>query len=446
MAWGFETDPEFQSRLDWMDNFVREEIEPLEMVLGDPFDRADRRSQLAVKPLVERVKEEGLWACHLGPELGGPGYGQVKLALMNEILGRSRWAPSIFGCQAPDSGNAEILAHYGTDEQKQRYLTPLLDGVVSSAFSMTEPTAGANPLLFTTRAERSANGWILNGEKWFVSNASVSAFHIVMAVTDPDADPHRRMSMFVVPADTKGVEVVRDLHTVAGHGTEGDHHSTHAHLRYSDVELPDSALLGERGAAFAIAQTRLGGGRVHHAMRTIGMLRSAFDMMCERAVSRHTTQGTLADLQMTKEKIADSWIEIEQFRLLVLRTAWLIDKHQDYRAVRKDISAVKAAMPRVLHDVVLRALHLHGALGLSTDMPFSAMLLSSEVIAIADGPTEVHKLTLAKELLKGYEPAPGLFPTAHLPTRREEAIAKFGERIEALVLNDSSESVVGARP
>ncbi|WP_099023037.1 acyl-CoA dehydrogenase family protein [Mycolicibacterium palauense] len=442
MAWDFETDPEFQRKLDWMDGFVRDEIEPLELLLGDPFDRSDHRSQSAAQPLVDQVKEQGLWACHLGPELGGQGYGQVKLALMNEILGRSRWAPSIFGCQAPDSGNAEILAHFGSDEQKERYLRPLLDGLISSAFSMTEPAAGADPLLFTTRADRTSDGWILNGEKWFVSNASVSAFHIVMAVTDPDAEPHRRMSMFVVPADTPGVQVVRDVHTLSGHGTEGDHHSTHAFLRYSDVQLPESALLGERGSAFAIAQTRLGGGRVHHAMRTIGMLRAAFDMMCERAVSRRAGGGTLADLQMTKEKVADSWIEIEQFRLLVLRTAWLIDKHRDYRMVRKDIAAVKAIMPKVLHDVVQRALHLHGALGISTEMPFSAMLLTAEVMGTADGPTEVHKLTLGKAVLKNYQPAPGVFPTAHLPTRREAAVARFADRIEALVLSDSPDSAV----
>jgi acyl-CoA dehydrogenase len=202
------------------------------------------------------------------------------------------------------------------------------------------------------------------------------------------------------------------------------------------MRVPADNLLGDEGAAFAIAQTRLGGGRIHHAMRTIALVRQAFDMMCERAISRQTSAGTLASFQMTQEKIADSWIEIEQFRLLVLRTAWLIDKHQDYRAVRKDIAAVKIAMPKVLHDVAQRALHLHGALGVSTEMPFAAMLIGSEVMGLADGPTEVHKITLARELLRDRVPAPGLFPTGHLPTRRAESRARYADLLEHAVGND----------
>ncbi|WP_328660262.1 acyl-CoA dehydrogenase family protein [Nocardia salmonicida] len=428
MAWDFETDREYQKQLDWADTFVRQEIEPLDLVLDNPYDKSDARAMALAQPLKDEVKAHGLWACHLGPELGGPGYGQVKLALLNETLGRSKWAPSIFGCQAPDSGNAEILAHYGTVEQKAAYLQPLLDGDIGSCFVMTEPHAGADPTLFTTTATRADTDWVINGEKWFASEAAFASFFIVMAVTDPDASAHHGMSMFIVDPTTPGVEIVRNV----GTGTRDGHH---AYLRFTDVRIPADAMLGGQGQAFAVAQTRLGGGRVHHAMRTIALVRKAFDLLCERAVSRETKNGTLGTLQMTQERIADSWVEMEQFRLLVLRTAWLIDKHQDYRAVRKDISAIKAAMPKVLHDVAQRAMHLHGSLGISNEMPFSDMMVESEIMAIADGPTEVHKIMVAREILKHYSPTPGLWPTGHLPTRRVAAEAHIARRIELVVGN-----------
>ena len=206
MSWDFETDSEYQRLLDWASNFVTTEVEPLDLVLGDPFDKSDRRAMAMVKPLEGQVKEQGLWACHLGPELGGKGYGQVKLALLNEIIGRSRWAPSVFGCQAPDSGNAEILAHYGSSAQKARYLRPLLDGEISSCYSMTEPHGGADPTLFRTTATRAGNEWVINGEKWFSSNARYASFMIVMAVTNADVSAYKGMSMFIVPAETPGVQ------------------------------------------------------------------------------------------------------------------------------------------------------------------------------------------------------------------------------------------------
>ena len=429
MAWDFETDPSFQSELDWVDAFVRDEVEPLDFVLGDPYDKSDERAMAVVRPLQQKVKDRGLWAAHLGPDLGGQGYGQLKLALLNEILGRSRWAPSIFGCQAPDSGNAEILAHYGTAEQKAKYLQPLLDGAISSCYSMTEPHAGADPTLFTTRAVRDGDEWVINGEKWFSSNARFASFLIVMAVTNPDVSAYKGMSMFLVPSDTPGVNIVRNV----GVGTEAGDHGSHGYMRYEDVRVPADHLLGEEGNAFVIAQTRLGGGRIHHAMRTIAQVRKAFDMMCERVVSRQTREGPLASLQMVQEKVADSWIEIEQFRLLVLRTAWLIDKHRDYKKVRKDIAAVKVAMPKVFHDVVQRAMHLHGALGVSNEMPFVGMMVGAEVMGIADGPTEVHKLTIARQLLKDYQPVSGLWPSEHVPTKRDEARARFAELVEHAV-------------
>jgi acyl-CoA dehydrogenase len=431
MSWDFETDAEFQRELDWITEFVREEVEPLDLVLGDPYDKSDKRAMSIVKPLQQTVKDRGLWACHLGPELGGQGYGQLKLALMQELLGRSGWAPSVFGCQAPDSGNAEILAHYGSESQKARYLQPLLDGEISSCYSMTEPHAGADPTLFKTTAVRDGDDWVINGQKWFSSNARFSSFLISMVVTDPEASPYNGMSMFIVPTDTPGVNIVRNV----GVGTERAEEGSHAYIHYEDVRVPADHLLGEPGSAFVIAQTRLGGGRIHHAMRTIAQVRRAFDMMCERALSRNTRGGKLAELQMVQEKIADSWIEIEQFRLLVLRTAWMIDKHIDYRRVRKDIAAVKVAMPKVYHDVVQRAMHIHGALGVSNEMPFSRMLIAAEVMGIADGPTEVHKVTIARQVLRDYEAVEGLWPSQHLPSRRDAARKKFADVLELEVGN-----------
>lgn len=424
--WDFETEPEYQAKLDWVEEFMREKVEPLDFLAVSPADKSDPKVMAAIRPLQREVREHGLWACHLGPELGGPGYGQVKLALLNEILGRSRWAPSIFGCQAPDTGNSEILAMYGTPEQKSRYLQPLLDGEISSCFSMTEPHAGADPGLFTCRAERDGDHWVINGEKFFSSNARYASFFIVMCVTNPEARTYDRMSQFIVPADTPGIEIIRNI----GTGDEPAGHGSHAYLRYNDVRVPADHLLGEEGGAFAIAQARLGGGRIHHAMRTIALARRALDMMCERAVSRTTRHGQLGKLQMTQEKIADSWLQIEQFRLLVLRTAWLIDKHQDYQAVRQDIAAVKVAMPAVLHDVAQRALHLHGALGVSNEMPFVKMMVRAETMGIADGPTEVHKITMARQILKRYAPVDTLFPSGHLPTRREAAEKLLAETFE----------------
>jgi acyl-CoA dehydrogenase len=426
MSWDFETDPEFQSKLDWADAFVKAEIEPLDLVVHNPYDKSNRRVMDLVRPLQQQVRDHGLWACHLGPELGGAGYGQVKLALLNEVLGRSSWAPTVFGCQAPDSGNAEILAHYGTEAQKARYLTPLLNGEISSCYSMTEPHAGADPTLFITRGERDGDEWVISGEKWFSSNARFASFLIVMAVTNPDVSAYQGMSMFIVPAETAGIEILRNV----GIGTEAEAEGSHAYIRYNGVRVPADHVLGGEGQAFAIAQTRLGGGRIHHAMRTIAIVQQAFDMMCERALSRSTRTGPLASLQLTQERIAESWIEIEQFRLLVLRTAWLIDKHHDYRKVRKDISAIKAAMPKVLFDVVQRSMHLHGSLGISNEMPFSQWMVTAEALALADGPTEVHQLALARDLLKGYSAHDGLFPSTHLPTRREAARQKFAAFLE----------------
>ena len=439
MAWDFETDPEFQKKLDWIEEFMRDEVEPLSHLGMAVFSTLGREK--FIKPLQQKVKDQGLWACHLGPELGGQGFGQLKLALMNEKLGRNGLAPSVFGCQAPDSGNAEIIAHYGTEAQKERYLWPLLNGEIRSAFSMSEPSGGSDPLTFTTRAVLDGKEWVINGEKWFSTNARYSKVLVLYAITDPDAkDPYRRTSIFLVPTDTPGVEIIRNVGVGAGGEIGG---GNEGYVRYNNVRLPYDALLGDRGAAFVIAQVRLGGGRVHHAMRTVGACRHALDLMCQRAVSRTTRDGRLADLQMVQEQIADSWIAVESFRLLVMRTAWLIDKHKDYQKVRKDIAAIKVAMPKVYHDVATKAAHLHGALGVSNEMPFMRMVTSALVMGIADGPTEVHKVTLAKQILKDYTPDNDLFPAYHIPKQQEEARARFkaelGELKDAYVAQRAAE-------
>ena len=418
--WCFETNPEYQKKLDWVDRFMKEEVEPLDYLGVSPYEVASEKRNAAVRPLQAEVRRQGLWACHLGPEHGGQGYGQVKLGLLNELLGRSHFGPTVFGCQAPDSGNAEILAHFGTPEQKAKYLQPLLDNQIVSCFSMTEPQGGADPKVFTTRAELVGDEWVINGEKWFSSHAHVASFLIVMAVTDPDAPPYRRLSTFIVPSDTPGITMLRNL-PVGYHGSP-----SHAYLRYENVRVPKDHLLGERGGGFVVAQTRLGGGRIHHAMRTIGQVKKSFDMMCERALSRHTQGSLLADKQMVQEKIADSWTEIQQFRLLVLQTAWKIDKYKDYLKVRKDISAVKALMPKVFHDVAARALHIHGSLGVTPDMPFAEQVIESFHMGLADGPTEVHKVTVARQVLRDYTGTNGMFPTKHGPALKAAALAKLG--------------------
>ncbi len=426
MSWSFETDSAFQEELDWIDDFTREEIEPLDLVFrepGDPWD-PDSPAAAAMAPLRAIVKEKKLWACHLGPELGGGGYGQVKLGLMNEILGRSRFGPSVFGCQAPDSGNAEILAHFGNEDQKSRFLQPLLDGEIASCYSMTEPQAGADPAEFTCVATRDGDDWVINGEKWFASHARFSAFLLVMVVTDTDVSIHKGASILLVEQGTPGMEIIRNS-AVGPYVEQGD--GVHAYIRFENCRVPAANLLGEEGGGFLVAQTRLGGGRVHHAMRSVGVLKKAMDMMCERALSRTTKGEALAQKQFTQEKIADTYTQILQYRLHVLYTAWLIDKHKEYnREVRKEIAAIKAATPRVLQEVIYRVMHLHGSLGMSDETPLMTMWANIPELGVVDGPTEVHKVTVARTVLRDYSPAPGLFPTYHTPTVRAKAMEKYG--------------------
>jgi acyl-CoA dehydrogenase len=425
--WDFSTEPEFQEKLDWIAEFVANEIEPLDLAFSSHvvYDRSHPMHRTVIPPLQEQVKAQNLWACHLGPDLGGLGYGQLKLGLMNEILGRSNFAPMVFGCQAPDSGNAEILAHYGTEEQKAKYLQPLLDGKIVSCYSMTEPQAGSDPAQFTCRAWKDGDEWVIDGEKWFSSNLRYASFAIVMAVTDPDVPVYQGTSMFLVPTDTPGIEIIRNV----GLGGEKPDEGSHAYVRYNQVRVPADHVLGGEGQAFVIAQTRLGGGRIHHAMRTVGVCQKAFDMMCERALSRVTQGEVLARKQMVQEKIADSYIQLQGFRLQVLHAAWMIDQHGG-AAARTEIAMVKVLTPKVLHDIVYNALHLHGSLGTSNEMPLMGLWSMMPVMGIADGPTEVHKVTIARKVLKEYRPSDGLFPSTHLPPRVAAAREKFADLLE----------------
>jgi acyl-CoA dehydrogenase len=425
MAWDFSTEPDFQAKLDWADAFVRAECEPLDLALPHPHEFAPPTDEVrkVIDPLKQQVRDQELWACHLGSDLGGQGYGQLKLALLNEILGRSSWAPVIFGTQAPDTGNAEILAHYGTEEQKQRYLKPLLEGEVFSCYSMTEPHAGSDPKEFTTRAWRDGEEWLIEGEKFFSSNARNAAFLIVMAVTDPDAPPYERMSMFLVPADTPGVVIERNIAVM----NDPVDSAMHALIRYEQVRVPIDSLLGEVGGGFRVAQTRLGGGRIHHAMRTVARCRQALDMMCERALSRRTQGSLLADKQLVQAQIAESWTQLTQLRLMVLYTAWLIDQ-KTTAGVRKEIAACKVLAANVLHDIVYRALHLHGALGVTDELPLAAMWQSLPSMGIVDGPTE-------RQLLKDHQAATGVWPSTWLPPRVEESRHRYADAIESVVGN-----------
>ena len=396
MAWEFSTPPEYEDELSWMRQFVRNKLVPLEE-LG-----LDRRTWMEIaKPLKEEVKERGLWAAHLSPELGGQGFGQVKLALMHEIMGRTEFAPTVFGAQAPDSGNSELLAIGGTAEQKKRWLEPLLAGEMYSSFSMTELGRGSDPRQFTTRAVRDGDDWIINGSKWFISNAAWADFHIVMVVTDPDVDPYKGMSMIIVPSDAEGVSL-RPL------GVMSDPHAQHpvhsqAEVHYTDVRVPVDNMLGGEGDAFVLAQKRLGPGRIHHAMRWLGVTQRAFDMLCERAVSVSVHGSSLAKKQNIQEWVAELAARMEASRLLTLQTAWKIDTY-GASASRQDISMIKYFGPSVMHDVLDKAIQIHGSLGFSTDMPLEAMYRWARASRIYDGPDEVHKMSVGKKILAGYEP------------------------------------------
>ena len=407
MAWDFSTEPEFQEQLDWVADFCQNEVEPLDLVFpGAAYSRNPKAKALA-DPLKQQVKDRGLWALFLGPDLGGPGFGQLKLALLNEILGRYRSAPVVFGTAAPDTGNMEMLAAYGTPEQKEKWLYPLMNQEIFSAYSMTEPQGGSDPNLFKTSAVRDGDQWVITGEKWFTSAGARADIIFVMCTN----------GMFVVPRETPGVEIM-------------GFPPLHNHIRYNEVHVPVGNLLGPEDGAKVLAQRRLGGGRIHHAMRTVAQVKLAFDMMCERALSRESHGKVIAEHQMVQEAIADSYAEINMLRLLVLWTAWTID-NSSTQAARTQIAACKYTMGKVLREVSYRALHIMGSLGTTNLTPLQAMYATAPTMSIADGVDEVHKVTVARNVLKGYQPHPGLWPTEYIPAKRDEARKKYASLIES---------------
>jgi acyl-CoA dehydrogenase len=432
MAWDFETEPEYEAKLAWARAFVDEEILPLETL-----DLDDAGIMAAIRPLKEGVKREGLWAAHLPPELGGMGFGQVKLGLLHEVLGRCYLAPVVFGNNAPDSGNAELLAvgieASGREDQRERWLQPLLDGTLRSAFSMTEPGAGADPTLIATTAVRDGEEWVINGHKWFTSNGSVADFLVVMCVTNPDVHPYVGCSMVLVPTDTPGVDIVRDVPTMEDPFPHFGKFGGHSEIIYRDVRVPAENLVGNEGDGFRLAQMRLGPGRIHHCMRWLGQSRRAFDMLCERAVSRYTAGSLLADKQMVQTWVADSMAEMAAARLMTLHAAWKMDR-EGAPAARVEIAMIKYYGAAVLYNVIDRAIQAHGSLGFSTDLPLEHMYRAARAARIYDGPDEVHKVTVARQVLKGYTPAE--VPSEHVPTRREAAQKKFADLLAEVSAND----------
>jgi acyl-CoA dehydrogenase len=366
------------------------------------LDREDDAADALVAELRAEVKAAGLWAPHVPPEAGGTGTGFLDYAYLNEQIGRTLWGQLVFGCQAPDAGNAEILHMFGTDEQKERWLLPLVAGEIRSFFSMTEPEVpGSDPTTLRTRAVREGDDYVIDGHKWFSSGAEGAAFGIVMAVTDPDAAPHTRASQIVVPAETPGVEIVRAIPTM---GHRGRNWSTHCEVRYTNVRVPAANLLGDEGAGFLIAQKRLGPGRIHHVMRWLGQMQRAFELMCAYSLEREAFGEPLAQKQTVQNWIADSYAEIQACRLTTLDAAHKIDAGDEARV---EISAIKFYAARVLQDVIDRAIQVHGARGLTDETPLATMAMHARAGRIYDGPDEVHRQVVAKRILKAFASGDG---------------------------------------
>ncbi|HVL32804.1 MAG TPA: acyl-CoA dehydrogenase family protein [Actinomycetota bacterium] len=384
--------------LDFMDTHVY----PAEPVYRDQV--AASGNPYHHPPIMEELKAEararGLWNLFLPHGEDGAGLTNLEYAPLAEISGRSHVAPEAMNCAAPDTGNMEILKEYGTPEQQEQWLTPLLAGEIRSAFAMTEPAvASSDATNISSSIAREGDSYVINGRKWWTSGAAHANCKVLifMGVTNPDAEPYRRQSMVLVPLDTPGVKVLRTL-PVFGY-EEG--HGGHCEIEFTDVRIPVTNLLGEEGGGFAIAQARLGPGRIHHCMRALGMAERAYDLMCKRALTRVAFGKRLAEQGVVRDQIAESRIEIEQTRLLVLKTAWLIDT-LGKQAARVEISAIKVAAPRVALNVIDRAIQIHGAMGVSNDIPLAAMYAGARTLRIADGPDDVHKMVIARRELQRY--------------------------------------------
>ncbi len=368
---------------------VAEDIIPNEHLLRRGMENPQLWGDLARK-----VQESGLWAPHLPEEYGGMGIGFLKLAYMNEILAWSPFSNPIFGIVAPNSGNQKILVKYGTEEQKKKWLEPLVRGETQSCFAMTEPDhPGSDPRSLTTRAVRDGDEWVINGNKWMASNAKRADFAIVMCRTEDAAadDVNGRMTQIIVPTDTPGFDYVRSV-PIWGH--ENDHHGE---LILDDVRVPLENALGQAGSGHAAAQDRLGAGRVYHCMNCVGQMWRAFDMMVRRAMDREVHGGVLSEKQFIQGFIADSYMDIQASRLMTIRCAEIMEQGLD---ARTDISAIKVFVPNAMTRVVDRAIQVHGALGVSADTPLEGMYRGARTLRLADGPDEVHRILIAKNVLK----------------------------------------------
>ena len=392
----FAVSEEMQVRLDMIRDFMAKEVEPLEreLLFGEPDTLAE-----GVAKAQEQVKQMGLWAPNHPVEFGGLGLSMVDHGLFAEAVGRSPLGMSVFGTQAPDAGNIEVLHEFGTPEQQERWLRPLVEGRIRSCFSMTEPeTAGSNPVLLATTARVDGDDYVIDGQKWFSSSADGAAFAIVMAVTDPDAPPHQRASMIIVPTDAPGFHLVRNV-SVMGHTGSG--HASHAEIIYQSCRVPRSNLLGPEGAGFQIAQARLGPGRIHHCMRWLGIAARAHEMLCERANERivDADGGTLADKQVVQHWAAELDAEIRGARLQVLHAAWMIDQH-GAKAARDEISAIKFVVANTMLRAVDLAIQVHGALGVTDDTILAYWYRHERAARIYDGADEVHKTSLGRRILR----------------------------------------------
>ncbi len=402
----FNYSPRLTELLERVRGFMEEHVYPVEAEVAAAVDAEVAPGVAYPKALVElreKARDEGLWNLFMPEEEYGPGLTNWEYGVLCEEMGRSPFvAPSVFNCAAPDTGNMEILAEHGSAEQKERWLEPVLNGHERSGFSMTEPeVAGSDPTMLQTSAELVDGEWVINGRKWFTTGAMGAKFVIAMVVTEPDAAPHARASMIIVPIDAPGFELVRSV-SVMGH----EKGPGHCEVVYSDCRVPEENLLGGRGAGFVIAQDRLGPGRIHHCMRAIGSCERAIEMMARRANERVMFGEKLADKQFIQDFIALSRIETEQARLLTLHAAWKMDT-VGKREARREISMIKVAASNVVMDVLDRAIQVHGALGMSDDIPLAAMWRYSRMLKIVDGADEVHKMVIARREINRWSDGPG---------------------------------------